>query len=301
MDGLLLVGHGSLRAHSAQTMGAVAQVLRIRQPNLRVEPCFLNYGSPTLPEAGTCLLSQGVSRIVVQPYFLTTGQYVLQDLPAQVYRLACKHPADQFHITSVLGDHTLIPDMLRTKVGQCDTELERTPDAFVLMAHGSPYPEANQQVRRVARHVQKQIGNRPVEVAFLDLATPDLMSCCQTLLDAGQRRITVLPFFLHTGRHVMEDLPHLLAQVRDTAPAASQLTLTTPLDDVDVLASIVFDQYIAGRSQDWGTTLQARQNRQPQTIPEATATHVRQSLSGRRRAGPSGFNDSARGAFTADG
>ncbi len=285
MDGILLVGHGSLRAGSAQAMEAVAGVLRAQHATLHVAPCFLNYGSPTVFEAAADLLSRGVSQIMVQPYFLVPGQYVLQDLPAQVYRLGVEHPTAHFHIAPVMGDHDRILDMLCRKVEEHVTAHGHTPDTCILIAHGSPYPEANRQVRRLVRHLQPKVDVPDMQVAFLDLEAPDLASCCQAVLDAGRRRIAVMPFFLHAGRHVMEDLPRILHTVSTSAPPDSELVLTTPLDDIEALAAIVFDQCVACRPQSWGTALAAQQNQQPPASPfflhQATTSHGRQSLFGR--------------------
>jgi sirohydrochlorin cobaltochelatase len=53
-----------------------------------------------------------------------------------------------------------------------------------------------------------------VNAAFLELAAPDLDTAVDALVADGVRRITVLPYFLHEGRHTTVDLPALAEAAR---------------------------------------------------------------------------------------
>ncbi len=249
MDGILLAGHGSLRADSARTMGAVAEALRTKQTTYLIDTGFLNYGSPNVFETTARLVDRGVSQLTVQPYFLAAGQYVLQDLGVQVTRLRCQHPGTVFDVAPVLGEHPIILDMLQGKIRANMAGHGCQPDTFILVAHGSPYPEANQQIRRIASELKTRTRVSGIETAYLDLEMPDLASCCRLAMESGARCITVIPFFLHAGRHVMEDLPRILAKVRGSAPLDCIISLTSPLDDIELLAEVVYDHCVAGRQQ----------------------------------------------------
>lgn len=238
MDGLLLVGHGSLRRHSARGMQRVAQALAGLETMPAVETCFLNYGTPTMAETVAQLAGRRITRIVVQPYFLTDGQYVQQDLPAQIaaLRLAC--PDVAFHLCPVLGAHARMPALMRARMAPHRSHV----DGIVLVSHGSHWPAALRQVQDIARGMQRAIPDIPVATAFLDINRPDPVTCCQALLQAGCRALAVMPFFLHAGRHVREDLPRMMDEVRQ-AWQGCRISLLEYLDDIAGLAAIVADHY----------------------------------------------------------
>ena len=83
-------------------------------------------------------------------------------------------------------------------------------EALLIMVHGSPRAEANEPVYRVAE-VVRQRGVYPiVEVGFLECNEPDIPSAIETCVRLGAGRLIAVPYFLHTGNHVAEDLPRIL-------------------------------------------------------------------------------------------
>jgi sirohydrochlorin cobaltochelatase len=57
-----------------------------------------------------------------------------------------------------------------------------------------------------------------VRCAYLEIVAPDLPSAAMELIASGVRHISVLPLFLGIGKHLREDLPMLLAQLRSAHP-----------------------------------------------------------------------------------
>lgn len=81
--------------------------------------------------------------------------------------------------------------------------------AFVLVAHGSRLPEANQEVIDLAARLTQSLG-REVIACFLEIAPPDIPHGIDLALAQNPEEIWVLPYFLTQGRHVQEDLPRIL-------------------------------------------------------------------------------------------
>jgi len=98
--------------------------------------------------------------------------------------------------------------------------LTMTPpsDGIVLFAHGSRDPLWRQPMDAVARRISDIAPQVRVACAFLELTTPDLASAVEDLVAQGVRRVTVVPMFLGVGRHAREDLPVLMAQLRERHP-----------------------------------------------------------------------------------
>lgn len=66
----------------------------------------------------------------------------------------------------------------------------------------------------VASRIREIDPQARVACAFLELTKPDLLEAVDNVVADGATRVTVLPMFLGVGRHAREDLPVLLADLR---------------------------------------------------------------------------------------
>ena len=96
------------------------------------------------------------------------------------------------------------------------------PDALLVMVHGSPRPVANEDMYRVVEDLKARPAAAAlfpiVEVGFMECNEPDIPEAIARCVAAGARRITAVPYFLHTGAHVCDDLPTLLEEARRRYP-----------------------------------------------------------------------------------
>jgi sirohydrochlorin ferrochelatase len=86
------------------------------------------------------------------------------------------------------------------------------------MAHGTPLPAANAPLYQVAAQVADQTGIAHHRVGYLDCNQPEIPAALAELAEAGTTQIVALPYFLHLGRHVREDLPARVAQAQAALP-----------------------------------------------------------------------------------
>ena len=114
--------------------------------------------------------------------------------------------------------------------------------AVILFAHGSRDPLWRQPVEAVAaRLIARGVQAR---CAYLELNSPDLPTCAAELAGGAAQAITIVPMFLGTGKHAREDLPLLVAQLRDDHPGVSfQLQQAVGEDArvLDLLAMIALE------------------------------------------------------------
>ena len=94
---------------------------------------------------------------------------------------------------------------------------------LVLFAHGARDARWREPFDRLLAKVAGRHPG-PVELAFLELMSPDLGEACDALVRAGAQHVVVVPLFFGTGGHLRNDLPGLVA-----APAG---------EDDSVLAAI---------------------------------------------------------------
>ena len=73
-------------------------------------------------------------------------------------------------------------------------------------------------MRAVAERVAQLDPTVLVRCAYLELTAPSLPLCVAELAGAGVQSITVTPVFLGVGKHAREDLPILMAGLRDSYP-----------------------------------------------------------------------------------
>src|SRR6218665_251984 len=90
--------------------------------------------------------------------------------------------------------------------------------AIVLLSHGSRDPLWRAPVEAVAARIAAQKPGRQVRCAYLDLCAPSLAAAAGQLVARGATQVTVVPRFLGAGRHVREDLPLLVQQLRGAHP-----------------------------------------------------------------------------------
>lgn len=89
-------------------------------------------------------------------------------------------------------------------------------NALLLVAHGSRREQSNEEVRELARTLHGRCGEHfpIIHAGFLELADPLIPQGLQKCIDAGASKVTVLPYFLNTGRHVAEDIPGIIDDFR---------------------------------------------------------------------------------------
>jgi sirohydrochlorin ferrochelatase len=92
--------------------------------------------------------------------------------------------------------------------------------ALLVVAHGSRRAESNDEVRAIAGRLGAQTdGNYGwVQCAFLELAEPSIPDGLRGAIRSGAKQVTVVPYFLSAGRHVVEDIPAEIDVVRQEYP-----------------------------------------------------------------------------------
>lgn len=80
------------------------------------------------------------------------------------------------------------------------------PTAILLIAHGSRRAEANAELRVVAEALAARRPDCLIEIAYLELAAPDIPTAARRCVERGATEVRLLPYFLSPGAHVREDL-----------------------------------------------------------------------------------------------
>ena len=218
MNAILLIGHGSLKQASGASMIRLATRLREQGIAPIAEASFLNYNRPTLSDGiGRCA-ALGATQIIIQPYFLINGKYVCQNLPLAIEEERQSYPQITFKIGPPFNEHPAMIDLVLKRVhaatDRFDSMIVAERTALLMMAHGTPFPQANIPLYEIAHQANRQLDYSTAQVAFLDCNEPNIPTAVDQLVEQGIKHIIAMPYFLQFGRHVREDLPKLMAEAR---------------------------------------------------------------------------------------
>ena len=92
--------------------------------------------------------------------------------------------------------------------------------ALLLIAHGSRRQQSNEEVVVLADKLKKNCAEQYniIHAGFLELAETLIPDGIKKCVDDGATSIIVLPYFLNSGRHVVEDIPNIVEETRPDYP-----------------------------------------------------------------------------------
>lgn len=112
---------------------------------------------------------------------------------------------------------------------------------LLLIDHGSRRAESNQQLEDMATRVRRLRPDAAVAAAHMEIATPDLATAFAALVNQGAKRIVILPYFLSDGRHLMQDIPALVASAAANHPGITY-SIGGALGPHDALAALLLER-----------------------------------------------------------
>jgi sirohydrochlorin cobaltochelatase len=252
----LLVAHGSRDPRPARALAQLRDRIQQRRPLRALKSLPLLQQTPpaidrlesssweiaTLELAPTPLHQQiqvvgetavqaGYQQLQVVPLFLLPGTHVMQDIPSEVaIAQAAFRDRLQLFVTPHLGTHPGLATWLQQQMRSIRSS------AWILLAHGSRRPDANQPIEDLAR----TLGAIPAYWAI----TPDLSTGVRQLVAEGHQAIGILPYFLFAGG-ITDAIAHTLNEIAAQFPTI-QLQSVSCLDASPELPDWVLDLVTLG-------------------------------------------------------
>lgn len=84
--------------------------------------------------------------------------------------------------------------------------------AIILLGHGSRVTNAGQNMEKVAAKLKEAYGFRSVEYCFMSRLGPHFPETLKKVVAKGETDILVIPYFLHSGLHIVLDIPEMLQE-----------------------------------------------------------------------------------------
>lgn len=118
MNVLLIAAHGSRRKKACIEVEELAKSLsdKLKHEFDRVEHAFLQFAHPVLEQKLNDLVSAGAQKIVIFPFFISSGSHILEDIPQIVEAAQKKHANVRFMLTRHLGKIEAIEDVIVNEV-----------------------------------------------------------------------------------------------------------------------------------------------------------------------------------------
>ncbi|NOY54270.1 MAG: sirohydrochlorin cobaltochelatase [Deltaproteobacteria bacterium] len=115
-------------------------------------------------------------------------------------------------------------------------------EALLMIGHGSRAEEANAGMFSVAAGI-REAGEVPiVECGFLQLNSPTIEEAFDRCVEQGAERVLMIPYFLHMGVHIREDIPAVVESCREKYPQV-EILLGDQLGGDPLLARIVLNRF----------------------------------------------------------
>jgi sirohydrochlorin cobaltochelatase len=100
----ILFAHGARNPEWKKPLEAIRAAMLGRQPESRVEIAFLEFLSPSLPEAIDRIAAEGYGRVAIVPIFMAQSGHTKRDLPALLAAALERHPLLDIKLAIPIGE-----------------------------------------------------------------------------------------------------------------------------------------------------------------------------------------------------
>ena len=123
--GILLIGHGSRFIQANNELKQIAAMVQAQTGYEIVETAFREQAQPDIQTAINTCVAQGVTRLVLSPYFLFNGVHTLNDLPAEIQVAKQKHTGLEIILVEPLGVHPKLAEVVCERLNEVLPTLTR--------------------------------------------------------------------------------------------------------------------------------------------------------------------------------
>ncbi len=114
--------------------------------------------------------------------------------------------------------------------------------AILLVAHGSKRSQSNDELLSIAEKLKNICSKQYsiVQAAFLELAEISIPDGIKLCIDKGATSIIVLPYFLNSGKHVVEDIPNIVKNTAEKYPNV-KIKIASHIGSSELMTEVLID------------------------------------------------------------
>jgi sirohydrochlorin ferrochelatase len=109
---LVILDHGSRRPEAHEHLLWLADRVRERAPDLRVEVAHLEQAEPSLDQALARCARAGATHVAIHPLFLAPGRHLARDVPRLLERARETHGGIEIELLPSLGTREALADLI---------------------------------------------------------------------------------------------------------------------------------------------------------------------------------------------
>lgn len=118
--------------------------------------------------------------------------------------------------------------------------------ALLVMVHGTPRPASNADMFNVVEVVRARGIYPIVRVGFMECNEPTIPEAIAECVAEGATSIVAVPYFLHTGTHVADDLPAFLDEAKMRYPNV-EFAMGRYIGALPIISDILLDRARTGQ------------------------------------------------------
>ena len=199
----MLVGHGTRDDEGTQQFFQLGERLAERLGPQPVEVALLEFQRPTISDAWTRLVRQGVQHIHVAPLLLFAAGHAKQDIPHIVRECQAATSGVSFDQARPISRHRSMVQLVSRRIGDtlALSAAGSSSTALVMVGRGSTDPCAQADMKVLSEVVSRRIDVAEVFTAFYAMADPPLPEVLDYVANSGRFSAVVgHPHLLFTGR-----------------------------------------------------------------------------------------------------
>lgn len=123
--------------------------------------------------------------------------------------------------------------------------MKTSSQAIILFAHGARDPDWAAPFNIIKRQLQAARPQLQVELAFQDFMSPTLEQAVAQAVARGAKRAVLVPLFMAQGGHLKQDLPRLVAKIREQHPQL-ELQVMPAIGDAPEILQAITDWVLRG-------------------------------------------------------
>ncbi len=122
-ESILLLGHGSPKkdANNLEQMGNLLHImLHAGCAEDCVKVAYLQFAEPGIMDTIKECVKQGAKKIILQPFFLSSGMHVTKDIPEMIHEARGLYPGVEFIYTEPLGIHEKLAHIVMERISAAE-------------------------------------------------------------------------------------------------------------------------------------------------------------------------------------
>lgn len=194
MENIILIGHGSPKkeANNIELMGRLLHnTMHPGCSNGCVHIAYMKYADPDIPEAIRSCVARGAKRVIIHPYFLSSGQHVTEDIPEMIKEAEGLYPGVEFIYTEPLGMHEKMVHVVMERISTAGgvllpEDIERK--SFDILSGEADFGDVPAEYRPI----MKRVIHATADFEFRKTLTfhPDAVSAGLAAIRAGKKILT---------------------------------------------------------------------------------------------------------------